>query len=129
MRASGLYQVGRLWICVLEVSADALVVLGALPIQGAGETHRKWFLVELTHPPYPSLMAIRGPIPTEEGENRFVRCEQELEAEFQALVWKAVAAGWDEGEACVAIASLADHHILAMHFGDQTSVAIRKLKG
>ena len=59
----------------------------------------------------------------------WTRCEQELEAEFQALVWKAVAAGWDEGEACVAIASLADHHILAMHFGDQTSVAIRKLKG
>jgi len=121
--------VGRLQICFLEVSTHALVVLGALPIQGAGEAHRKWFLVELTHPPYPSPMATRGPIPTEEGENRFVRCEQELEAEFQALVWKAVAAGWDEGEACAAIASLADHHILAMHYGEQTSAAIRKLKG
>jgi hypothetical protein len=57
-----------------------------------------------------------------------LRCEEALEAEFQALVWKAVAAEWDEGEACVAIASLADHH-MAMHFGEQTSAAIRKLKG
>jgi hypothetical protein len=63
-------------------------------------------------------MIIRGPRSDERGEDRFVQCELELEAAFQALVWKAVAAGWDEGEACVAIASLADHHVLAMQCND-----------
>ncbi|MGJ7039634.1 hypothetical protein J2Y63_002892 [Shinella sp. BE166] len=120
---------GRVRLRAVEISADAMVVLGALPIQRARQTYRKRLLAELTGSPYPSRMDIRGPSLGEEGEDRFARCEQELEAAFQALVWKAVAAGWDEGEACVAIASLADHHILAMHFGDQTGVAIRKLKG
>jgi hypothetical protein len=72
-------------------------------------------LAELMHAPYPPLMNIRGPTSEERGEDR---CELELEATFQALVWKAVAAGWDEGEACVAIASLADHHVLAMQCND-----------
>jgi hypothetical protein len=63
-------------------------------------------------------MEIGGPRSEERGEDRFVQCELELEAAFQALVWKAVAAGWDEGEACVAIASLADHHVLAMQCND-----------
>lgn len=47
-------------------------------------------------------------------------CEQDLEAEFQALVFRALKAGWDEGEACVALASLADHHILALMANDET---------
>jgi hypothetical protein len=63
-------------------------------------------------------MIVRGPRSQERGEDRFVQYELELEAAFQALVWKAVAAGWDEGEACVAIASLADHHVLAMQCDD-----------
>jgi hypothetical protein len=63
-------------------------------------------------------MAIRGPRPTGEAEDRFLQCEEALEAEFQALVRKAIKAGWDEGEACVAIASLADHHILSLVSND-----------
>jgi hypothetical protein len=63
-------------------------------------------------------MEIGGPRSDERGEDRFVHCELELEAAFQALVCKAIAAGWDEGEACVAIASLADHHVLAMQCND-----------
>ena len=39
---------GRLWLHGIQIGADALVVLGALSIQGAGEAHRKWFLVKLT---------------------------------------------------------------------------------
>jgi hypothetical protein len=73
-------------------------------------------------------MAIRGPTPTAESEDRFLECEEAIEAEFQALVWKALKAGWDEGEACVAIASLADHHILALNCNDRTSASMRKLK-
>lgn len=63
-------------------------------------------------------MPIRGPAPHQNAEDRFVRCEQEIEAEVQALVWRAVQAGWDESEACVAIASLADHHILSLLSND-----------
>ena len=73
-------------------------------------------------------MAIFGPRPTEQPRDRFLQCEEDLEAEFQALVWKAVHAGWDEGEACVAIASLADHHIVALHCNDRISASIRTLK-
>ncbi|WP_313665762.1 hypothetical protein [Shinella sp.] len=73
-------------------------------------------------------MDIRGPISSERNEDRFLLCEQELEAAFQELVWRAVRAGWDEGEACVALASLADHHILAMQCDHQVAASIRKLK-
>ena len=71
---------------------------------------------------------IKGPRTGEVPEDRALSCEEQLEAEFQTLVSKAIAAGWDEGEACVAIASLADHHILAMRCNDQTEVSIEKLK-
>lgn len=73
-------------------------------------------------------MAIRGPRSDEHNEDRFLLCEQELEAALQELVWKAIQAGWDEGEACVAIASLADHHLLAMQCNDHTAASIRKIK-
>jgi hypothetical protein len=72
-------------------------------------------------------MPITGPRSDERTPDRFLMCEEALEAEFQALVWKAVKAGWDEGEAAVAIASLADHHILAMHYDDRTWASIRKI--
>lgn len=73
-------------------------------------------------------MVIRGPRSSERDEDRFVLCEQELEGAFQELIWKAIQAGWDEGEACVAIASLADHHILAMQCNEETAASIRKIK-
>ncbi len=69
---------------------------------------------------------ITGPRETT-GEDRFARCEEVLEEAFQRLVWDALAAGWDEGEACVAIASLADHHILAMQTNNDVEEAIRKI--
>jgi hypothetical protein len=62
------------------------------------------------------------------GEDRFARCEEVLEEAFQRLVWEAVSAGWDEGEACVAIASLADHHILAMQSNEGVEDALKKLQ-
>ena len=73
-------------------------------------------------------MHIRGPRSDDRNEDRFVLCERELEAAFQALIWKAIQAGWDEGEACVAIASLADHHILAMQCNEVTAASIRKIR-
>lgn len=73
-------------------------------------------------------MTIRGPISDKRREDRFLLCEQELEAAFQEMIWKAIQAGWDEGEACAAIASLADHHILAMHCNEKTAASIRKIK-
>ncbi len=45
--------------------------------------------------------------------DRLEDCEQAVEAELQDLVWRAMRAGWDEMEVCTAIATLADHHILA----------------
>ena len=45
--------------------------------------------------------------------DRLIKCEQALEAELQDLIWRAMRAGWDEMEVCTAIATLADHHILA----------------
>ncbi|ANH03605.1 hypothetical protein shn_05870 [Shinella sp. HZN7] len=73
-------------------------------------------------------MPITEPRATSSQQDRFLQCEEALEAEFQALVWKAIKAGWDEGEACAAIASLADHHILAIDCNNRTSVSIRKLR-
>ncbi|WP_421581151.1 hypothetical protein [Shinella sp. M31] len=73
-------------------------------------------------------MEILGPRSTKRDEDRFLLCEEELEAAFQELIWKAVQAGWDEGEACVAIASLADHHVLAMQCNERTAASIRKIK-
>lgn len=77
--------------------------------------------------PYPSRMPISGPRSNQNHEDRFLQCEEDLEADFQKLVWKALQAGWDEGEACVAIASLADHHILAMECNEKTKAAIQTL--
>lgn len=73
-------------------------------------------------------MDIRGPSSIERDEDRFLLCEQALETAFQELVWRAVRAGWDEGETCVALASLADHHILAMRYNGEVAASIRKLK-
>jgi hypothetical protein len=73
-------------------------------------------------------MTISGPRPNEHPEDRLLSCEEAIEAEFQELVFRAVRAGWDEAEVCVAIASLADHHVLAMQANDGIEASIRKLK-
>lgn len=77
---------------------------------------------------YLRFMKMTGPIENQCAEDRFPSCEEDLEADFQALVFKAMQAGWDEGEACAAIASLADHHLLALHANRRTGFSIRKLK-
>lgn len=73
-------------------------------------------------------MSIAGPRQDNCPEDRFLQCEEELEAAFQKLVWKAMKAGWDEGEACAAIASLADHHILSIECNARTEASIRKIR-
>ncbi|QRM55168.1 hypothetical protein [Sinorhizobium sp. BG8] len=57
---------------------------------------------------------------------RSLDCEEAIEAAFQELIWRAMQAGWNEEEACQAIASLADNHILAMNANAETDAAIRK---
>lgn len=64
-------------------------------------------------------MALTGPHRTVCAEDRILRCEEDLETEFQSLIEKATQAGWSESEACTAIASLADHHILAACANDR----------
>lgn len=64
-------------------------------------------------------MALTGPQRTVCAEDRILRCEEDLETEFQSLIEKATQAGWSESEACTAIASLADHHILAACANDR----------
>ncbi|MBB3980072.1 hypothetical protein GGQ64_005319 [Rhizobium azooxidifex] len=56
--------------------------------------------------------------------DRLTDCEEALEAKLQQLVWEAVKAGWDEVEACTAIATLADHHILAVLDNRKTDAAL-----
>lgn len=58
----------------------------------------------------PDIPSPRKPISLD----RLLDCEEALEAKLQALVWEAVQSGWDEIEVCTAIATLADHHILAV---------------
>lgn len=73
-------------------------------------------------------MTIDGPGANREPEDRFLACEEALEADFQALIWEAMKAGWGEREACVAIASLADHHMLAASCNAKTEEALRKMR-
>lgn len=72
-------------------------------------------------------MDISGPRSGSEPADRFLECEEALEAGFQTLVRNAVEAGWSEEEACVAIASLADHHFLSSACNFQTDALIRKI--
>jgi hypothetical protein len=73
-------------------------------------------------------MAIDAPRKPDDYPERFLECEQALEAAVQALIWEAVKAGWDEGEACAAVASLADHHVLAMQANACAERSMRGLK-
>lgn len=74
-------------------------------------------------------MAIDAPRKPDDYPERFLECEQAMEAAVQALIWEAVKAGWDEGEACAAIASLADHHILSLGCNEMADAMMRKLRG
>lgn len=58
----------------------------------------------------PDISPPRKPISLD----RLLECEEAIEAKLQNLVWEAVKSGWDEVEVCTAIATLADHHILAV---------------
>jgi hypothetical protein len=72
-------------------------------------------------------MEISGPRAGSEPGDRFLECEEALDAEFQSLVRKAVKAGWGEEEVCVAITSLADHLILSSACNAETDALIRKI--
>jgi hypothetical protein len=72
----------------------------------------------------PDIVSPRTP----DRPERLIECEEALEGALQDLVWRAMQAGWDEDEACNAIASLADHHILAMYEQPETEKPLRKAK-
>lgn len=63
-------------------------------------------------------MAISHPKDSGGDSDRFLHCEEALEAEFKHLVCRALDAGWDEMEVCTALTSLADHHVLGMLAND-----------
>ena len=44
--------------------------------------------------------------------DRLADCEFALETMFDEMLDRAMAAGWEPAETCVAISSLADHHML-----------------
>lgn len=54
--------------------------------------------------------------------DRLTDCQEAVEGELQDLVWRAIQAGWDEVEVCTALATLADHHILAIMEHRKTAV-------
>ncbi|WPE19982.1 hypothetical protein [Shinella zoogloeoides] len=76
-------------------------------------------------------MALKGPHRTGCPEDRLLRCEEDLEAEFHELLRRAALAGWSESEACTAIASLADHRILAADANNRmmSEIASRRPSG
>lgn len=69
-------------------------------------------------------MTISDPQRPADYPDRLSDCEQAIEAELQALIARAVEAGWSETEACVAIGSLADHHVLSMLANEQLDMRI-----
>ncbi len=60
--------------------------------------------------------------------DRLLECEEAVEERLQDLVWQAVKAGWDEVEVCTAIATLADHHILAALEIQRTDRTMKRLR-
>lgn len=71
-------------------------------------------------------MEIDGPRGSGEFADRFLECEEALEAAFQDLVGAAIMTGWGEGEVCAALCSLADHHLLAMECNRQTKQRVSR---
>ena len=59
---------------------------------------------------------------------RLFECEEAIEEHLQHLVWRAVKAGWDEVEVCTAIATLADHHILAVMEVQKINRALKRTR-
>lgn len=69
-------------------------------------------------------MAISAPKRNAGDPDRFAECEEAIEAELQRLIARAVDVGWDEAEACSAIVSLADNHMLGMMANDEVATRI-----
>ena len=56
--------------------------------------------------------------------DRQLDCEEALEAAFQEVAEKAVAAGWDAKEIAMSLVGLAEAHIKAMRENEKTEEAI-----
>lgn len=73
-------------------------------------------------------MTIDAPRHGPDHPDRFIDCQEALEAAFQALVWEAMKAGWGEAEAVAAIIELADAHVLAAGENEKLESLLRDIR-
>lgn len=73
-------------------------------------------------------MKIPNPGKSPADPDRFLTCEEALQPSFDALVERAVAAGWNVNETLVALTSLADHAMLARTCNAETEAAIERAR-
>ncbi|TXI03586.1 MAG: hypothetical protein E6Q76_13605 [Rhizobium sp.] len=71
---------------------------------------------------------IARPFVTDDDPDRHLRCQDALQAAFRELVNAGTTAGWSEREIVLAIADLADSHLLSLKTNDNTDVLIALLK-
>lgn len=71
---------------------------------------------------------ISRPFATDDNLERHIRCQEALQFAFLDLIAAAVAVGWKEREAIVAVLDLADNHMLALAANDGMSALLDALK-
>jgi len=71
---------------------------------------------------------IARPFVTDDDPDRYIRCQDALQAAFRDLVSAATDVGWSEREVLSAIADLAEDHLLAMDANANSSALIALLR-
>lgn len=71
---------------------------------------------------------ITRPFVSDDDPDRHLRCQDALQAAFRNLVGTATEAGWSEREILLAIAELADNHLLSLDANDKTDALIALLR-
>ncbi len=71
---------------------------------------------------------IARPFVTDDDPDRDIRCQDALQGAFRELLSAATLAGWSEREVALAIAELADKHLLSLETHDNTDALIALLR-
>ena len=71
---------------------------------------------------------ITRPFVSDDDPDRPIRCQDALQAAFRDLVNAATSVGWSEREVVLAIADLADNHLLSVEANRNTEALIALLK-
>jgi hypothetical protein len=69
---------------------------------------------------------IFGPRSQTDHPDRFLNCQEAIEAAFASLAERAVAAGWGEAEVAAALVDVADCHMLSLKANMETEKIIRE---